>query len=136
MGWGRDRVNGWAAPASRWRGGCVGTMLVRVERGRGGSGGCVETAPVRVEVHGAGGSVVAGSRWQWGLCRDGAGAGRGTRRWWKRRSGVELAVAAVSRWQQRGGVEVVVVAGSVGSRWRGRGTAGAGGGVEGAAKSL
>ncbi|KAH8985356.1 hypothetical protein EDB92DRAFT_1818662 [Lactarius akahatsu] len=55
MGWGRDGVTWWAAPASRW--------------------------------------------W-WGLCRDNAGAGRAMSRWW------------------------------------GRGAVGAGGGVEGAAKSL
>ncbi|KAH9016987.1 hypothetical protein EDB85DRAFT_2279778 [Lactarius pseudohatsudake] len=99
----------------------------------------IETAPMRWGGRdGVNGWTAPASRWRWGLCRDdaGAGRGRGARRWWKRRSGVELAVAAVSRWRQRGGVEVVVVAGSVGSRWRGRGAAGAGGGVEGAAKSL
>ncbi|KAH8985359.1 hypothetical protein EDB92DRAFT_1818665 [Lactarius akahatsu] len=72
----------------------------------------------------------AGSRWQWGLGQDGAGAGR---------VGSGGCVEVGAAWQGRGGhcswvgrVEGVAAM----SRWQGRGAAGAGGGVEGAVKSL
>ncbi|KAH8979356.1 hypothetical protein EDB92DRAFT_1821069 [Lactarius akahatsu] len=77
-----------------------------------------------------GSSVIAGSRWQWGLGQDGTGAGRVG-------SGGHVEVGAAWRGQggchsQVGRVEGVAAM----SRWRGREAAGAGGGVEGATKSL